>query len=535
MRALFRCGASRKRSKWEEIEHEAERLDLLPTWDTPDNVLMMQAFEWHVPADQKHWRRLDKVLPDLKDIGVDTIWLPPGCKGMSPSTNGYDIYDLYDLGEFDQKGSRATKWGTKEELLALSLTAQKLGIGIYWDAVLNHKAAADYTEKFEAVKVDPQERNIEISKPERIEGWVGYDFPGRGEKYSSMKYHWYHFSGIDYNAIDNKNAIYKIAGPGKNWSQDVSKENGNYDYLMFANLDYSNQDVRQDVMRWGEWIGQQLPLCGMRLDAAKHYSCRFQKDFVEHMKRTVGSNWSFIAEYWKGSPGELLDYLQRMDRQVSLFDAPLVYRFSRFSQTEGADLRRIFDETIVKYEPQHAVTFVANHDTQPGQSLEAPITAYFKPLAYALILLRREGQPCIFYGDLYGIQGGAKTSSPPSCGGKLPHLALARKLYAYGEQRDYFDRRNCIGFVRYGNLRHSSGLACVLSNGAASTKRMFVGKQHAGERWTDLLEWNKETVVIDGQGYGIFPVLAMSVSVWVNDRADGRDRFGHFDADIYKY
>lgn len=31
------------------------------------------------------------------------------------------------------------------------------------------------------------------------------------------------------------------------------------------------------------------------------------------------------------------------------------------------------------------------HDTQPGQALEAPIEGFFKPLAYALILLRAEG------------------------------------------------------------------------------------------------------------------------------------------------
>lgn len=33
----------------------------------------------------------------------------------------------------------------------------------------------------------------------------------------------------------------------------------------------------------------------------------------------------------------------------------------------------------------------------------------------------------------------------PACNGKLPILTKARKLYAYGEQRDYFDSRNCIG------------------------------------------------------------------------------------------
>ena len=31
-------------------------------------------------------------------------------KADSPDGNGYGIYDLFDLGEFDQKGSVATKW-----------------------------------------------------------------------------------------------------------------------------------------------------------------------------------------------------------------------------------------------------------------------------------------------------------------------------------------------------------------------------------------------------------------------------------------
>jgi alpha-amylase len=116
---------------------------------------MMQAFEWYVPDDGRHWHRLRQALPDLKGIGVDNIWIPPGCKAMSPSGNGYDIYDLYDIGEFNQKGSIATKWGSRGDLEALTSTARRLGIGIYWDAVLNHKAAADYPERFSAVKVDP--------------------------------------------------------------------------------------------------------------------------------------------------------------------------------------------------------------------------------------------------------------------------------------------------------------------------------------------------------------------------------------------
>ena len=64
------------------------------------------------------------------------------------------MYDLYDLGEFDQKGSRSTKWGSKEELISLSSKAQEVGIGLTWDAVLNHRAGGDFTERCKAVEVD---------------------------------------------------------------------------------------------------------------------------------------------------------------------------------------------------------------------------------------------------------------------------------------------------------------------------------------------------------------------------------------------
>lgn len=534
---FFWCfGGRKKDDARKKLPEEAENLEKLPSWDAPDNTLLMQAFEWYVPDDQGHWRRLRKALPDLKDIGVDNLWIPPGCKAMRPSDTGYEIYDLYDLGEFEQKGSRATKWGPREELESFSSFAENLGIGIYWDAVLNHKAGADCTERFQAVQVDPEARNIEISPPEVIEGWVGFDFPGRGNVYSSMKYGWHHFSAVDWDDSSKKNAIYKIVGENKGFAQDVSDENGNYDYLMFADLDYSNPEVKEDVLRWGEWIVSQLRVHGMRLDACKHYSAAFQKEFIRNLRATCGQDFFFVGEYWKGEVKPLLKYLDRLDYSLSLFDIPLVGSFSRISRTEGADLRRVFDGTLVQLRPQNAVTFVANHDTQPSQSLEVPIASFFKPLAYSLILLRKDGQPCIFYGDLYGIRGGTPKPVPPSCNGKLPLLTRARKLYAYGEQRDYFDQRNCIGFVRYGNRRHPDGLACILSNATQAKKCMYIGKRHAGEEWTDILGWSSERVIIDKDGFGIFFVSAKSVSVWVNAAAEGRNTLGrHFNEDIYKY
>ena len=131
--------------------------DDAPTNEKPtdENYCFIQAFEWNVPADQKHWQRLKRALPALKAIGVDNFWIPPACKGAGGGkANGYDVYDLYDLGEFDQKGSKSTKWGPKEELMELAEEAQKKGMGMYFDAVLNHKAGADSKEKVKVVEVN---------------------------------------------------------------------------------------------------------------------------------------------------------------------------------------------------------------------------------------------------------------------------------------------------------------------------------------------------------------------------------------------
>ncbi|KAF2873985.1 glucan 1,4-alpha-maltohexaosidase precursor [Massariosphaeria phaeospora] len=498
---------------------------------TRENATMFQAYEWNVPADSQHWRRLTEAIPKLKAVGIDSLWLPPGCKASNPEGVGYDIYDLYDLGEFEQKGKRGTKWGTKEELLELCRVAKENGVGLYWDAVLNHKAGADRTERCRVVEVDDNDRTKEVSEPYEIEGWLGFDFPGRGDKYSSMKYHWEHFSGTDFNQENERKAIYKIVGDNKGWSQSVANEQGNADFMMFADVDYSHPEVEADVKNWGPWITKELGLSGFRLDAVQHFSERFTNAWVDNLREQCGPDMFIVGEYWSGDPQAMTTWLDAMDHRFSLYDSPLLNNFSRLSTTEAADLRTVFDNTLVQLAPVNAVTVVMNHDTQPGQTVATPIEAFFKPLAYALILLRREGYPCAFYGDLYGMQKGPE---PPSCGGKLADLMLARKLYAYGEQDDYWDNANCVGFVRRGTWDRPAGLACVMSNKGYGEIRMAVGDLHKGERWTDVLGWEDGEVEIDEEGYGVFKCPGVSVAVWVKKDAEGRDKFPtNFDADIY--
>lgn len=111
---------------------------------------------------------------------------------------------------------------------------------------------------------------------------------------------------------------------------------------------------------------------------------------------------------------------------------------------------------------------------------------------------------------------------------------LARKLYAYGEQDDYWDNQNCIGFVRRGTHDRPDGLACLMSNTGPNEIKMHVGTEHKGEVWTDVLEWQTDEVTIDDEGNGMFKCPGTSVSVWVKKDAKDRDQFPlKFDSDIY--
>lgn len=278
---------------------------------------------------------------------------------------------------------------------------------------------------------------------------------------------------------------------------------------MFSDIDHHHPDVlpstlqltfqvQNEIKRWALWVVNTLGFDGIRFDAVKHFSETFLVELVDYLAANCNKDLFFVGssllatfltlgEYWKDDVPAMTAYLSRIDRKFSLMDVELVDRLSTASRTVQADLRDIFSGTLVETNPVDAVTFVENHDTQNGQALGPPVLDWFKPLAYALVLLRREGYPAVFYGDLYGISGPNDYRTGPQCGGQLPDFILARKLYAYGEEIPYFDFPTCVGFVRQGTWDHKDGCAVVMSNAADGWKNMYVGTLHRGEVWTDVV------------------------------------------------
>lgn len=97
-------------------------------------------------------------------------------------------------------------------------------------------------------------------------------------------------------------------------------------------------------------------------------------------------------------------------------------------------------------------------------------------MAYAIILLRCGGYPCIFFPDYYGA--------------------------------DYK------GVDKDGNTcEHPGGMAVLLSNDADGTKSMNTGS--AGITYGDATEHVKETVTTNDEGWAEFKSKGRSVSVWV--------------------
>lgn len=486
------------------------------------NSTLMQYFEWYLPSDNKHWQRLKDDANHLAEIGITGVWMPPAFKATGQNDVGYGVYDLFDLGEFDQKGGIPTKYGTKEEYLAAIQALKEQGIRPIADVVLNHKAAGDKKETFQVLKMDPNDRQTPISEPYEIEGYTNFIFPGRQGEYNDFEWHYYHFSGLDYDAKHDETGVYMILGEGKGWAdnESVDDEKGNYDYLMYDDIDYSHPEVLQNLKDWVKWFIQTTQVEGFRMDALKHIDREVIAELIANVKEVLGDDKFYVfGEYWNADYETDVDYLEDIDFEFDLVDVKLHMNFHDAS-VQGADydLRQLFDHTLMANQSMNAVTFVENHDTQEGQALASPIDDWFKPLAYGVILLRLKGLPTVFYGDYYGMQG---EHPRPGMADVIDALLALRRDYAYGEEELYFDHPNVIGWTRLGTDEHPNGLAAVISNGDDGWKTMSMGELNANNTFVDYLGNCSESVTLDDKGQADFPVKGGSISVWVDKDSMG--------------
>lgn len=488
------------------------------------NDTMFQFFHWFYPREDRLWKDVVREAPRLASLGVTAVWLPPAYKASTGSiSTGYDIYDLYDLGEFDQKGTVATRYGTRQEYTEAIKALHDHKITVLADIVFNHKAGADETEQVMAHKVNPDDRNEVISDDYEIGAFTKFTFPGRGDKYSAFKWDAQCFSGVDWDDNKKEGGVYKILNEyGDTWEDLLGDERGNFDYLMCSDIEFRNEAVRKELKDWALWYLDVTGVDGFRLDAVKHIAVSFFPEWLGEVRSKTGKELFAVGEY-NNSLDLMEAYAEKTNGCMSLFDFPLQHRFHEASwQGRHYDLRTILDDTYVRKDPIHAVTFTDNHDSQAMRNNPSNVREWFRAHAYALILLREEGYPCVFHPDLYGFvleredEKGQKRQDRFKAEVFLEKLMMARKCYAYGMQRDYFVHPNRIGWTREGTDEiPGSGCAVLLSNSDEGKIDMHVGVRHAGTRFKELNGLHHALVRINEYGIGTFHVNARSVAVWV--------------------
>ena len=399
MTALVLCGLAAAGLLAQACAKDAVQPTQTPTAQTQQNAtvangVMLQGFYWDVPISNKQgtwWQVLGSRAQEFADAGITAVWIPPAYKGGSIYDVGYGVYDRYDLGEFNQKGTVPTRYGTISQLQTAITALHGKGIQMYEDMVMNHLTSADAQEQF---SYNSQNFNV----------YTSFTYPGRGNTYSAFKWHYYNFNATQ-------------QAPNNGWYQwnpydfQPYANNDAYDNLLGSEIRYADAGQRTETKNWGNWITTKLSLDGYRLDATKHIQTGFVNEWLDAVK---GSRFA-VSEAWFRNLQDLKNYAAATGGRTSLFDVPLHYTFQDMSSGNGSwDMRGLQFAGFTEANGALSVSFVDNHDTdQTGGALFSPVVN-LKMLAYAYILTREKGYPCVF--DKTGNYTGTVTTNSSGFG-----------------------------------------------------------------------------------------------------------------------
>ena len=376
----------------------------------PLGDVMMQAFYWDVPVDEQAkdgswWDHLREMAPELKAAGISSLWTPVPAKGnWGIVDSGYGIYDHYDLGNYDQKGTVETRYGSRAELEQMIGAMHDVGISVYSDVVLNHLYGGD--ENLEANPVV-----------------TAYVKAGRGEPYPESDIRW-----ADSVAHTRTHLFFpKHTGEGEpnyEWHYGHFHPSSDGDSLtdftddvlrprtkFFGNdLDTYSEEVQQRLCDWGKWLKGTVGFDGFRLDFVRGLQPDFVSRWVKGLPLHDGQQPFIVGEYWAADGRyikEWVDGVAAGGADVHAFDFPLKFTLTDMCNKSGDefDMSQLAHAGMIRNSDGFAlpagnvVTFVDNHDT--GKEHDKWLTKDFA-MAYAYILTH-EGTPCVFYPHYYAV------------------------------------------------------------------------------------------------------------------------------------
>ncbi len=321
------------------------------TWGNPWNgKVVLQAFWWGAWSNnypQDWYTYLAKLAPRLRDMGFDGIWIPSPLKGWEGVNDmGYGVFDHYDLGDKDQKGTVATRFGNKDSLLRFIAVAHANGLEVYPDVVLNHVIGGE------------QDPNAPGNKFKKFR-YVGFSGPESGRW---PKDHWNFHPNSDHGCSEGE-LCGSLVGPDICYLDAEHGGGGNGQYM------------RDKAREWFVWFKKQTDVDGFRIDAVKHFPAYVTEDLLFN---AMGSPIEYfcVGEYVETN-AEILDrWGDETQNRCGTFDFSLREALASILEAGG-----FFDMGSLPNFQQgnriKSVPFLNNHDTwkgafwdsEPGSSL----------------------------------------------------------------------------------------------------------------------------------------------------------------------
>lgn len=383
--------------------------------------IMMQAFYWDCPREDgqefQWWNYVHKQIPHLAQAGFTALWLPPIHKAanISGPSMGYDPYDYYDLGEFEQKGTIPTWFGTKAELLDLIAAAHQHHLHVIADMVINHNSGAD------AQELNP------ITGETR---WTLYE-----PKSDQFPRNWECFHPNNY----------------ERWDESTFGD--------MPDLSHRNPYVFGEILNLARWLVEEIGFDGFRYDFVKGYGAMTVTAIQEY--RYLRDEQPFqpygVAEHWDSA--HAIDHWVNVTNfsnhnPVDAFDFPLREMLKALCDQPGFSLRNLATwDTLLRKQPQATATFVENHDLRD----EGRPIVNDKLLAYSYILTH-EGYPCVFWKDYFNY-GLALAGTPHG----IEALARVHETLAGGRSQTLWLDDDLYIMQRTGH-GDAPGLVYVLNN-----------------------------------------------------------------------
>ena len=441
---------------------------------------MMQGFYWDCPSG---WygtmaAKADELCNMQGGHGIDRIWFPPPQKSQSGGYSmGYDPYDYYDLGQYPQKGTTATHFGTQDDLKKTVALYQSKGIACMPDIVLNHRSGGE---------AEPNPNQDGAST------WT--DFSGVASGRCTWDYDQFHPSSREESDAGTFKEFPDVCHVGS---------------------------AGNDLIQWGKWLADPAHAGfdgGWRLDYAKGVDPTYLRRFI----KGTGNPYS-ILECWDGM-AVIEKYLKKSECAAA-FDFPGFYTMGRVFN-RGADIGQLVDpgHVFAAKDPARAVTFVANHDTDKDAHVES-ITENTM-LAYAFILTY-QGYPCIFWKDYFDY-GLATAGGQPGNG--IKPLVWIREALGGGNPDIQLLKADDGHLLVYGTLkgsREAPGYIVAINTHPSEIRRAKVftrnyqlrGKELVAHAWYSYAEGQNQqppaircntsgglSIEVPPRGYAVYSV-----------------------------